>query len=180
MLTPGYFGGAANGSGGGGSGSGFVPVASLPATAAVGDAVVLPDGRYFVATATNTWAEVLNARNFSQPVGVAVSDETTNLTTGTAKTTFRAPFAGVITAIRANLATASSSGLVTVDVNKNGTTILSTKLSIDANEKTSLTAATPAVISDSALANDDELTIDIDAAGTGARGLKLWFFISNP
>jgi hypothetical protein len=63
--------------------------------------------------------------------------------------------------------------LVTVDINEGGSTILSTKLSIDANEKTSTTAATAAVISDTALANDSEITFDIDAAGTGAKGLKV-------
>jgi hypothetical protein len=41
-------------------------------------------------------------------------------------------------------------------------------------EKTSTTAATPAVISDSALADDAEITIDIDGAGTGAKGLKVY------
>jgi hypothetical protein len=61
-----------------------------------------------------------------------------------------------------------------VDINEGGTTILSTKLTIDANEKTSTTAATAAVISDSALADDAEITFDIDVAGTGAKGLKVW------
>jgi hypothetical protein len=104
---------------------------------------------------------------------IACSDETTSLTTGTAKVTFRAPFAFSLTTVKASLSTASSSGLVTVDINENGSTLLSTKLSIDANEKTSTTAATPAVISDAAIADDAEITIDIDAAGTGARGLKV-------
>jgi hypothetical protein len=102
----------------------------------------------------------------------ATSDETTNITTGTAKFTFRAPCALTVTAVRSSLSTASSSGLVTIDINDSGTTIISTKLSIDANEKTSTTAATPAVISDSAIADDAEITVDIDAAGTGAKGLK--------
>jgi hypothetical protein len=48
---------------------------------------------------------------------------------------------------------------------------LSTKLTIDANEKTSTTAATAAVISDSTIADDAEITFDIDTAGTGAKGL---------
>lgn len=107
-------------------------------------------------------------------IGVAVTDEVTALTTGTAKVTFRMPYAMTLTAVRANVNTASSSGTPTVDINEAGTTILSTKLTIDASEKTSTTAATPAVISDSALADDAEITIDIDVAGTGAKGLKVW------
>ena len=48
-----------------------------------------------------------------------------------------------------------------------------TKLTIDANEKTSTTAATPYVFSDTSIADDAEMTIDIDVAGTGAKGLKV-------
>ncbi|ASY62536.1 Phage protein [Sinorhizobium sojae CCBAU 05684] len=104
---------------------------------------------------------------------VAASDETTTLTTGTAKVTFRMPRAVTLTAVRASLTTASSSGVVTVDINEGGVSILSTAITIDANEKTSTTAATPPVISDSSLADDAEMTIDIDTAGTGAKGLKV-------
>jgi hypothetical protein len=107
-------------------------------------------------------------------IGVAVSDESTAITTGTAKVTFRMPFAMVVTAVRASLTVVSSSGIPTVDINEGGTTILSTKLTIDASELTSQTAATPAVISDPNLADDAEITIDIDTAGTGAKGLKVW------
>ena len=105
---------------------------------------------------------------------VAISDETTAITTGTAKVTFRMPFAMTLTAVRASLTTASSSGNPTFDINEAGTTILSTKLSIDSGEKTSTTAATAAVISDSALADDAEITIDVDTAGTGATGAKIY------
>ncbi|MGH9962293.1 MAG: hypothetical protein ACREBC_35090 [Pyrinomonadaceae bacterium] len=112
-------------------------------------------------------------------IGIAASDETTVLTTGTAKVTIRMPYAFNLTAVRSNINTVSSSGLVTVDINENGVSILSTKLSIDAGEKTSETAAVPPVISDSALADDAEITIDIDAAGTGAKGLKVWLIGSR-
>lgn len=105
---------------------------------------------------------------------VAISDESTALTTGSAKVTFRMPFAMTLTAVRASLSVASSSGNPTFDVNENGTSIFSTALSIDASEKTSVTAATPAVISDSGLADDAEITIDIDTAGTGAKGAKIY------
>ena len=104
---------------------------------------------------------------------VAVSDETTQITTGTAKITFRMPRAITLTDVRSSLATAGTGTVTTVDINEGGTTILSTKLSIDATEKTSTTATTPAVISDSALADDAEMTIDIDVAGTSAAGLKV-------
>lgn len=108
---------------------------------------------------------------------IACSDETTALTTGTAKVTFRMPYAMTLTAVRASLTGAgSTSGTTTIDINESGSTILSTKLTIDQGEKTSTTAATAAVISDSALADDAEITIDIDAVTGGAdeTGLKVY------
>jgi hypothetical protein len=111
----------------------------------------------------------------SHPIAIqlAVSDETTAITTGTSKLTFRLPYAFTLTGVRASLTTASSSGIPTVDINMNGASILSTKLTIDATEKTSTTAATAAVISTAAMTDDAEITIDIDVAGTGATGLKV-------
>jgi hypothetical protein len=85
------------------------------------------------------------------------------------------PFALTLSEMRASLSTASSSGIPTIDVNEGGVSIFSTRLTIDAGEKTSITAAAAAVISDTALADDAEITIDIDVAGTGARGLKVTF-----
>lgn len=107
-------------------------------------------------------------------IGIACSDETTAIATGTSVATFRMPYAVTLTDVRATLTTASSSGTPTIDINEGGASILSTKITIDANEKTSETAATPPVISDTALADDAEITIDIDVAGTGAAGLKVW------
>lgn len=111
-----------------------------------------------------------------QALPLAVSDETTALTTGTAKITFRMPFAMELSEVRASLTTAQASGSVlTVDVNEGGTSILSTKLTIDNTEKTSKTAAAAAVISDTLLADDAEITVDIDQVGNGtAKGLKLY------
>lgn len=110
-------------------------------------------------------------------IAIAVSDETTVLSTGTAKATFRMPYAMTVTEVRASLTTAGTgAALVTVDINESGTTILSTKITIDATEKTSTTAATAPVISDSALADDAEITIDIDTIDTDnvAAGLKVY------
>lgn len=105
---------------------------------------------------------------------IAVSDEATAITTGTAKVTFRAPVAMTLYQIpRASLSTASSSGNPAVDINVGGSSIFSTTLTIDATEKTSTTAATAAVLGTTSIADDAEITIDIDTAGTGAKGLKV-------
>lgn len=109
-------------------------------------------------------------------VAIAVSDETTDLETGTAKATFRMPYAFTVTEVRASLTTAPTGQTLIVDINEGGTSILSTKLSIDAGEKTSTTAASAAVISDASLADDAEITVDIDQVGsvTAGAGLKVW------
>lgn len=105
---------------------------------------------------------------------IPISDEATAITTGTAKVTFRMPFAMHLTDVRASLTAASSSGTPTFDINEGGASILSTKLTVDASETTSTTAATPAVISDPDLADAAEITIDVDVAGTGAKGAKIY------
>ena len=111
-----------------------------------------------------TGAEVLQ-----EVIQLSGSDLTTALSVGTTVAYLRIPFAMTVTDVRASLLTAgSTSGTTTIDINKNGTSILSTKLTIDATEKTSTTAATAAVISTSSLSDDDEITIDIDAISGGA------------
>lgn len=114
---------------------------------------------------------------------VACSDETTALSTGAGKITFRMQEAGTLLGVlRGSLSTAQTGGSVlTVDVNKNGSTILSTKMTFDNGEKTTATAATPCVISDTAFAVDDEFSIDIDQIGDGtAKGLKVYFVYKVP
>lgn len=118
-------------------------------------------------------AAVLDAKPIVS-LSYAASDEVTNLTVGTNKLRFRMPFAFTLTDIQASLAVAQSAGSIfTVDVNM-GTSILSTKLTIDNGEKTSVTADAPPVLSVTTLTNDAEMSIDIDQVGTaGARGLKV-------
>ena len=85
------------------------------------------------------------------------------------------PYAFTVTEVFASLGTAQTSGSIfTVDINEGGTSILSTKLTIDNTETDSDTAATPAVISDASLARRAIMTVDIDQVGDGAaKGLKV-------
>lgn len=103
----------------------------------------------------------------------AISDELTALTAGTGKLTFRMPHGMTLTGVRASVKTAPTGATIIVDINEGGTTILSTKLSIDATEKTSTTAASAAVISDATLADDAEITVDIDQVGSTIAGVGL-------
>ena len=116
---------------------------------------------------------------------IACSDETTNLTsTGNPKVTFRAPFAMTVVGVRASVNTAPGGSTIIVDINEGDSpvSILSTKLSIDAGEFTSTTAASAAVISDSSIANDAQITIDIDQIGssTAGKGLKVTILYIRP
>jgi hypothetical protein len=108
-------------------------------------------------------------------IQLAASDESSALTTGTAKITFRMPYAMTLTAVRASLTVPQYSGnILTVDINQSGSSVLSTKITIDNAEETSTTAVVPPVISTSALTDDAEITIDIDQVGDGsAAGLKI-------
>ena len=122
-----------------------------------------------------TLAKIANAAK-TEAIAIACSDETTDLTTGTAKVTFHMPYAFTLTGVKAGVTTAPVGSTIIVDINEAGSTILSTKLTIDASEKTSATSATAAVISDTALASDALITIDIDQVGssTAGTGLKVY------
>lgn len=117
-----------------------------------------------------TWATPVSL----ETIVVAVSDETTAITTGTAKVTFRMPFAMTLTGVRASVGTAPTGSIIIVDINETGSTMMTTnKLSIDASEKTSTTAATAAGLTDTTLADDAEITIDIDQVGSTIAGAGL-------
>jgi len=121
--------------------------------------IILLFAPFFVTAQITPNPKVKNA------ITVAISDETTALTADStvAKVTFRMPYAMHLTTARASLTTAQASGsLYTINIKQSGTTLFSTKLTIDNTEKTSTTAATPAVISNASLTDDSEITIFMD------------------
>ena len=126
------------------------------------------------------WADAGHVTQ-SRALEIACSDETTALTTGTAKVTFRMPFAMTLNqgedGLRASLTGAgSTSGTTTVDVNQNGSTIMSsTKLTVDYGDLTSVGATAEPVITTLALTDNASITVDVDAVTGGAdeTGLKI-------
>jgi hypothetical protein len=114
-------------------------------------------------------------------VAIPLSDLITNLTTGVNKAYFRVPYACTINSVKASVVEAQSAGsILTFDINENGVSILSTKLTIDNTEKTSTTAAIQPVISDVVLADDSEITFDIDQVGTaGAKGAIIYLNVTR-
>mgnify|MGYP003647167008 FL=1 len=104
-----------------------------------------------------------------------MSNEEADLVVGEAKLTFRMPYAMTLTAVRASVTTAPTGAGITVDVNDGASSIFSTLLTIADGSKTSV-GGTASVISDTALADDAEITVDITTIGSTVpgTGLKIW------
>ena len=105
---------------------------------------------------------------------ISCSDETSALTAGTDKVSFRIPRDFNLSNVKASLTTAQVTGAIfTVDINLNGTSILNTKITIN-NGQTTSTTANPPVINTLSMPYDGLITIDIDQIGNGtAKGLKV-------
>jgi len=112
-------------------------------------------------------------------LAVAVGDETTTITTGSAKVTFRMPHAMTLSKIKGSLTAVSTATGLTVDVTHGGTSVFSTRMTFDANEGTTESAAAPSVLGVTALSDDAVMTINVDGAGGGAKGLKV-YLIGRP
>ena len=122
------------------------------------------------------WATPSAHPAITQSFIIAASDESTALTTGAAKISFRMPYAFTLTAgaggITASCNQAPTGAILTIDVNEAGTTILSTKLTIAIGSTTSVGGTAP-VISDVNLAANALMTIDIDQIGSSNAGTGL-------
>jgi hypothetical protein len=110
---------------------------------------------------------------------VSVGDESTVITNGANKVRFKADFAGTLVAVRAGVNIAPTGSTLIIDINKNGVSMLGTKLSIDATETTSTTATNAATITTTSIADEDEISIDIDQPGAtvAGAGLKVSLFV---
>lgn len=137
---------------------------------------------------TITVSQIIAKQDALWVIQIVVSDPNgADLTTGDGKAYFRINSlfnAWNISAVAAHVTTASSSGLITIQIHNvtDAVDLLSTLLTIDANEKDSATATTPAVIN---TANDDvstadEWRIDVDGAGTGTKGLIVEVTLTKP
>tara|TARA_R110000824_G_scaffold144079_3_gene311896 strand:- start:446 stop:964 length:519 start_codon:yes stop_codon:yes gene_type:complete len=136
-----------------------------------------PSGALVLSSGTSAKAEI----------GIACSDETTAITTGntaadTQKASILIPRAMTVTEIKCNLYKKDSS-TVTIDVNYHATapesavTLLnapSTDLSMTTTALTASTTTFASAATSYVLAEDSFVTVDVDAAGTNAFGLKVW------
>lgn len=121
-------------------------------------------------------------------VGIQVTDGATALAVGDGKAYFRVPaeMNGMnLVSVGASLVTRSTSGTPTIQIARgrqaNATTahaftdMLSTRITIDANEYDSKDAAAAAVIDAAAddIATGDLIRVDVDVIGTGSAGLNI-------
>lgn len=160
--------------------------AKLPITSTI-SSVVLPnpvDGKAL--TWSGTGGTIVNSDVTSTYVTSAhtiilkVLDDSDSLNTGDGQIYFTVPSAinGLnLTEAHAHVYTASSSGTVTIQLRNvtDAVDMLSTRITIDATETDSSTAATPPVINTAAndIATADVIAVDVDVAGTNTLGLEV-------
>jgi len=114
--------------------------------------------------------------SIEKSVAIAASDEITIWTASlSAASTFRMPYGMNLTTIKASLTLSGSTDTI-IDINRSGSSILSTKLTIDSGSWTSKGSTTAYVIepTSNSLAEDDEIVVDVDSVGSGSTGLKIY------
>ena len=120
-------------------------------------------------------------------IQIKIFDDATALATGDGKLILMIPEAlNGMNLVKAHAAvtTVSSSGTPIVQIRNitDSVDMLSTRITIDANENTSYTAATAPVIDTTKddVATGDLIAIDVDGAGTGAKGLIVYLAFQTP
>lgn len=127
------------------------------------------------------WGRLPNNRwkNVGRMIQLKVFADSDTVTTGDDKLVFMIPpeLDGTkLVRIVGFVSTNSSSGALTIQFanTTQALDVLSTALTIDASEPTSLTAATAVVIKNSVtFRSGDIVAIDVDGAGTGSKGLGI-------
>jgi hypothetical protein len=161
-----------------GVGAGGSNDATITTNTSTGSAVTVSGGYHTLVTeTTNSNGGTINIATAidTMCMVIACSDETSNLTTGMAKVTFRAPFKMKVTAVRLNVNTSPAGADIIVNIKEAGNTLFSVKPQVDAGQLTSTSAPT---FSDTDLADNAEMTIDIDQVGssTAGKGLKVHIY----
>jgi hypothetical protein len=160
----------------------------------VGTVIYYSDGTSFKTTNTvaNILAQITELREGTAKriVTLLVSDPNgAALTTGEGKAYFRIPaeLNGYnLISVSGSADTVSSSGLPSIGVRRKRSgadaEMLSTNLTLDANENDSSTAATAMVVdgANDDVATADRIYIDCDAAGTGTKGVEVQLVFQLP
>jgi hypothetical protein len=113
-------------------------------------------------------------------IHVKIYDESTVISTGDGQRIFMVSDdmnGMVLKKAAALVTTVSSSGVPTIQIRNvtDSVDMLSTKVTIDASEFTSYTAAATSVVdtANDDVATGDRISVDVDVSGTGAKGLEV-------
>lgn len=108
---------------------------------------------------------------------MAISDSLTELTTANGDG-FNMPYDCTIDSIFVRVNAPPTGSALTFDIKKNGTSIFSTPVTIDATEKTNVSAATPYVLSTTTLLRSDDMQSLVSSVGAtfGGAGLKFYIY----
>lgn len=107
-----------------------------------------------------------------------VGDETTALTIGTGKFNFRMPYPFEMTDIKASVGIRPTLSKIVVDVNRSGTSIMTTdKLEIDPGLGSTKFSATQPALTTTIFNENDEIEVDIDQIGSGTAGAGLKVYL---
>lgn len=121
-------------------------------------------------------------RYVHETIAIACSDRATAIVAATDVASYVLPWDFTLFEVQGQLLAATSGGTFTVDVNDDGATVLSTKLTLDSGETSSLTAASSHVLKAATattsrakaitIAKGSKVSIDVDNAGSGSpKGL---------
>lgn len=117
-----------------------------------------------------------------ETIAIVCSDRTTAIVAATDVASYVLPWTFTLFEVQAQLFDAAGSGTFTVDINDDGTSLLSTKLTIDSGETSSQTAAAPFALKAATatttrakalvIAKGSKVSIDVDDDAAGdALGL---------
>lgn len=133
-------------------------------------------GRFKVGDGSTQWNS-LNYANDSETVIFTLTEG--NAFVGTDLATIEYfPYNAIITELILSVKTAPTGSNLIADLNLNNTSILSTKISIDATERDSTTATTPYVLSSTTISKGDRLSADIDQIGATISGNNVQLIIN--
>lgn len=104
------------------------------------------------------------------PLGVALMQLDTDIEVATSIANFPIPENMTFVSAFINVSVAPVGSNAIWDLNLNGSTILSTKITVEAGETSSLTAANQPVFSTSTASKGDQLTVDCDQIGAITPG----------
>jgi hypothetical protein len=144
-----------------------------------GDQAITPEGTAVLSTSETGGTKVLqedgdDSCSWQEPFerrDIAFGDETSDMATGDEATTFHMPnYATTLLEVSVGMTDAPTGAAAIFDVTEAGATVLSTLITVDVSTKNSEDAGTPPVISDSSLAANALMSLNVDQIGSSNAG----------